>query len=77
MIKRSIQPFLLRLAKMYPVVSVTGPRQSGKTTLIKNTFTRYEYLNLEDERIRTFGKIIGCKLRTIGELFKLIKKFGY
>ena len=36
----------------FPVVSVTGPRQSGKSTLIKNMLPDYEYVNLEDETTR-------------------------
>lgn len=47
MIERKIKNELLRLAKYFPVVSVTGPRQSGKTTLIKDTFPDYKYINLE------------------------------
>lgn len=56
MISRNIKPYLLKFAEMYPVVLVTGPRQSGKTTLIKNTFSDHEYFNLEDVRIRTIAK---------------------
>jgi hypothetical protein len=39
MIPRDIQPLLEHLAWQYPVVTVTGPRQSGKTTLAKAAFT--------------------------------------
>ncbi len=35
MIERTLQPHLLRLFERYPVVTVTGPRQSGKTTLCR------------------------------------------
>jgi predicted AAA+ superfamily ATPase len=48
MIKRSITKNLVRLAKQYPVVTVTGPRQSGKTTLCKATFPQKEYVSLEN-----------------------------
>ena len=34
------------------MISVTGPRQSGKTTLVKNDFKAYEYLSLEDLDVR-------------------------
>ena len=47
MIYRFITPKLLELAKYFPVVTVMGPRQSGKTTLCKMTFPDYEYVNLE------------------------------
>ena len=42
MIYRFITPKLLELAKYFPVVTVMGPRQSGKTTLVQNTFKDYE-----------------------------------
>ncbi len=38
---------LLDLAKGYPVVTVVGPRQSGKTTLVRETFAQKPYVNLE------------------------------
>ncbi len=31
----------------FPIVSITGPRQSGKTTLLKKEFAHYKYFNLE------------------------------
>ncbi len=39
---------LLETAKYYPVVSVVGPRQSGKTTLLCATFPRHRYVSLEE-----------------------------
>lgn len=51
-LKRSIETELERLAKLYPVVVVTGPRQSGKTTLCKKIFNNYHYANLEDIALR-------------------------
>ena len=48
MIKRIITVQINRLKKGFPVVVVTGPRQSGKTTLIKNIFPDYQYFNLEN-----------------------------
>ncbi len=52
MIRREIQPVLVKLFGQHPVVTVTGPRQSGKTTLCRDTFPDREYVNLEalDER---------------------------
>ena len=35
MIRRTLEPTLLKLAQQYPVVTLTGPRQSGKTTLVR------------------------------------------
>jgi len=48
MIKRNAAEYVIRMAKSFPVVSITGPRQSGKTTLARTTFPDYEYLNLEN-----------------------------
>jgi hypothetical protein len=50
-IKRTIQKQVLKLAKKFPVVLITGPRQSGKTTLSKMTFPNYVYYNLEDPSV--------------------------
>ncbi len=48
MIKRMVTSELIRLAKQYPVVTVIGPRQSGKTTLCKSTFPQKKYVSLEN-----------------------------
>jgi len=55
MIKRHITNYINRLKKSFPVVVVTGPRQSGKTTLIKSMFPDYEYYNLENPQ--TFNRV--------------------
>src|ERR1700688_607236 len=47
MYRRSLTPELEALALGYPVVTVLGPRQSGKTTLVKLTFPHKPYANLE------------------------------
>lgn len=52
MIARDISKELLSLSTLYPVLSVTGPRQSGKTTLLKTTFPKYTYINLEEPATR-------------------------
>lgn len=52
MIPRTIAQELTPMLSWFPVVSVTGPRQSGKSTLIKNMLPDYEYVNLEDETTR-------------------------
>ena len=56
MIQRQMKKTLLRLAKQYPVVTVTGPRQSGKTTLCKICFPHYFYCNLEDLDTREYAR---------------------
>ena len=50
---RKIEHELLRLKGIFKVVTVTGPRQSGKTTLCKMAFPDYNYINLEDETVLT------------------------
>ena len=47
MIEREITPCLVRLFGQYPFVTVTGPRQSGKTTLCRAAFPDLKYVNLE------------------------------
>lgn len=48
MIPRDAAKSLLRFANHYPVITVTGPRQSGKTTLVRATFPEKSYVSLED-----------------------------
>lgn len=47
---------LIESAKEYPVVTILGPRQSGKTTLAKMTFGNYRYCSLEDPDIRAYAE---------------------
>ncbi len=47
-IERTLTDKLLSLARQFPVVSINGPRQSGKTTLVRTIFPRYRYLSLEN-----------------------------
>lgn len=56
MIKRNITWVLLEMAASFPVVTVTGPRQSGKTTLAQMTFPSKEYVTLEDLDNRQFAE---------------------
>lgn len=48
MISRTIETKAKYLAGKFPILTVTGPRQSGKTTLIKALFKAYDYYSLED-----------------------------
>ena len=52
MIKRHITAELLSLLTEYPVVTILGPRQAGKTTLAKAVLPGYEYHNLEHPETR-------------------------
>lgn len=56
MIKREITIHLKTLATQFPVVAVMGPRQSGKTTLVRETFPDYAYVSLEDVDRRLMAK---------------------
>ncbi len=55
MITRDAGARLRYLATLYPVVSITGPRQSGKTTLCRATFPDHPYVNLEPLDVREFA----------------------
>lgn len=55
MIERAITLLLNRRAAQYPVVTLTGPRQSGKTTLARACFPGLAYVSLEDPDIRRFA----------------------
>ena len=55
MIEREITPHLRRRFSQYPIVTVTGPRQSGKTTLCRNTFPDLPYANLKAFDVREFA----------------------
>ena len=56
MIEREMKDILLKRAKEYPVVTITGPRQSGKTTLVRNAFPKHAYVNLEDPETRELAE---------------------
>ena len=56
MIARQLEKKLRAAARQYPVVSVTGPRQSGKTTLVRATFDRHDYVSLEAPDHREFAR---------------------
>lgn len=55
MTPRTLLPYLHALAAQYPVVTVTGPRQSGKTTLCRMAFPEKPYANLESPDTRQFA----------------------
>jgi len=55
MARRTLEAALQRLSGAYPIVTLTGPRQSGKTTLARATFPQQEYVNLEEPQQREFA----------------------
>lgn len=56
MINRTLGDYAKQMAEKYPVVTITGPRQSGKTTLVKSVFKKLPYANLEHPMTRDFAK---------------------
>ena len=55
MIEREITPHLHRRFAQYPVLTITGPRQSGKTTLCRHAFPHLPYANMEAYDVREFA----------------------
>lgn len=56
MIKRILGEQIKRMASKMPLISITGPRQSGKTTLAKQCFPEYDYMNLENPDVFATAK---------------------
>ncbi len=64
---RKLAPVLQRAAEQFPVVTVLGPRQSGKTTLVRALFPDYRYINLENPQTRTLFREDPKSLLTEGQ----------
>jgi predicted AAA+ superfamily ATPase len=56
MVPRALTPRLLAAAEKFPVVTVTGPRQSGKTTLCRAVFPDKAYVSLEPPDVREYAR---------------------
>jgi predicted AAA+ superfamily ATPase len=56
MINREIEKALVSLMQKYPAINLTGPRQSGKTTLVKQLLQDHRYFSLENPDIRLFAE---------------------
>lgn len=55
MINRDIADKIKQLSEKFPIVTVTGPRQSGKSTLLKHIFSDWRYVSLENPDMRSFA----------------------
>lgn len=55
MLYRTITSEFHRLLRQYPVITITGPRQSGKTTFCREQCSTYHYVNLEDIENRQYA----------------------
>jgi len=84
-IRNIYKPIKKYLAK-YPIIALTGPRQSGKTTFLKSMFKKYTYINLEDPDLRAYAttdprsflqeydsKIIFDEVQRVPELFSYLQ----
>ena len=60
MIKRDLQNKIEDQLKKFPVIAITGPRQSGKTTLAKSVAPKFQYFNLV---LNLNSKLEGPKLK--------------
>lgn len=83
-IPRKIEKVISEQAGYYPIIVITGPRQTGKSTLCKHLFGEYAYYNLEDISLRNTiaadpkGFIKECgKLAIIDEAQHLPDLFSY
>ncbi len=56
MIHRAICDKIRSLSRQFPVICVTGPRQSGKTTLVKDVFPGHSYVSLEDPETQEYAR---------------------
>jgi predicted AAA+ superfamily ATPase len=55
MVDRDIEPRLRMLARQFPAIVLTGPRQSGKSTVCKKVFAHLPYATLESPEVRAFS----------------------
>ena len=87
-VSRKAKDALLRLAGQFPVVGITGPRQSGKTTLAQMTFPDKKYVSLDDKELRTLAAsnpkdflaafpdgVIIDEVQKVPEIFDAVKLF--
>ncbi|MDE5871010.1 MAG: AAA family ATPase [Muribaculaceae bacterium] len=76
-IPRILSSKIEKAVKYYPVIVITGPRQSGKTSLCRHMYPDYKYVNLENITMRAsaagdptqFLEILGDKAIMMGRVF--------
>ncbi len=86
MIPRTLAIKLKQAVEKFPVVAVLGPRQSGKSTLVRTSFPNYRYISLEDLDIRQMaeqdprgflqqirGKVILDEVQRVPSLFSYLQ----
>ncbi len=82
-IKRDLEEYLLYISTKFPVVTLTGPRQSGKSTLVRHVFFDKEYVSCEDPDMLQFarqdprGFLSTYKNAVIDEAQKVPEIFSY
>ena len=54
-IHRELSRVIKEAVRYFPVITITGPRQSGKTTLIRNEFSQLPYFSLENLDVRSYA----------------------
>ncbi|PWS32962.1 ATP-binding protein [Pedobacter paludis] len=85
-VNRQIESIIKSQQSKFPILAVTGPRQSGKTTMLKELFKDYRYVSLENPDIRSFAsddphgflneyaeKVILDEVQRVPELFSYIQ----
>ncbi len=88
MIKRTAEELLIKLSNQFSVIVITGPRQSGKTTLAKKVFPQKKYISFDDIQLRELAKsnpkdfleafpdgLIIDEVQKVPEIFDTIKLF--
>jgi len=85
-IKRVIEPVIVEYTKSFPVIALTGPRQSGKSTTLLKLFNDYRYVTFDDYKVLEYlnkdpegfmqlydNKVIFDEVQKAPELFNYIK----
>lgn len=55
-IPRAIESTIQEAASYFPVIAITGPRQSGKSTLLRHIFPTYQWVSLKDLNVLEFAQ---------------------